>query len=122
MKLFANKVVKDFSPPSSGVAVREDAHQSADGSRPAGRSYSFRFQLLFLPNDCEVTKHTRMQCQTRDAIEQHLSEVRTLAARLDLTREERETVVSAERFAIRLLRERDTAGHSGNRCPLAREF
>lgn len=58
-----------------------------------------------------------MQCQTRDEIEQHLSDVRTLAARLDLTNEERGTVVRAERFAIALLREHGEAGHSGRRCP-----
>jgi len=40
-----------------------------------------------------------MQCQTRDEIEQHLSDVRTLAARSDLTHEERSAVVRAERFA-----------------------
>lgn len=122
MKLFASKVVKEFFQLSPGFAVREDAHRSADGSPVGERSYPFRFQLLFLPNDFGVTKHTRMQCQTRDAIEQHLSDVRTLAARLDLTQEEREAVVRAERFAIELLRKHDTAGHSGNRCHRATDF
>lgn len=112
-----DKVVKEFSQLSAGVALRKDAYRSADASLPGGCSYPFRFQLLFLPNHCGVTKHTRMQCRTRDAIEQHLSDVRTLAARPDHTQEERQAVGRAERFAIRLLREHDTAGHSGNRCP-----
>ena len=122
MKLFANKVVKEFSQLSPGVAVREDAHQSADGSPAGGCSYPFRFQLLFLPNHCEVTNHTRLQCQTRDAIEQHLSDLRTLASRLGLTQDEKEAIVHAERFAKGLLREHDTAGHIGSTCPRATEF
>jgi hypothetical protein len=63
-----------------------------------------------------------MQCQTRDEIEQHLSDVRTLAARPDLTQEEKGAVVRAERFAIGLLKEHDVAGHGGGRCPFATEF
>jgi hypothetical protein len=63
-----------------------------------------------------------MQCQTRDEIEQHLSDVRTLATRIDLTNEERGAVVRAERFTIELLREHDAAGHNGKRCPLATQF
>jgi hypothetical protein len=122
MKLFANKVVKEFSQLSPGVAVREDAHQSAGVSPAGGRSYPFRFQLLFLPNHYGVTTHTRMQCQTRDAIEQHLSDLRILASRLHLTQNEKEAVLRAERFAIGLLREHDSAGHGGSRCPLAPEF
>lgn len=122
MKSLANKVVKEFSELSPGVAVREDAHRSADGSPAGRRSYPFRLQLLFLPNHYGVAKHTRMQCQTRDTIEQHLSDVRTLASRLDLTQEEKEAVVHAERFAIGLLSEHDSDGHSGRRCPFATEF
>ena len=122
MKLFAHKVVKEFSQLSPGVAVREDAHQSADGSPAGGRSCPFRFQLLFLPNHYGVTKHARMQCQTREAIEQHLSDLRILATRLDLTQEEKEAVLRAARFAIGLLREHDSAGHGGRGCPLAPEF
>jgi hypothetical protein len=63
-----------------------------------------------------------MQCQMRDEIEEHLSDVRVIAARVDLTTEEKEAVFRAERFAIRLLKEHDTAGHNGNRCPLATQL
>lgn len=63
-----------------------------------------------------------MQCQTRDEIEQHLSDVRVIAARPDLTTEEKEAVVRAERFAIALLKEHDAAGHNGKECPLATQF
>lgn len=63
-----------------------------------------------------------MQCQTRDEIEQHLSDIRTLATRIDLTNEERGAVVRAERFTIELLREHDAAGHNGKGCPLATQF
>lgn len=63
-----------------------------------------------------------MQCQTRDEIEQHLSDVRVIAARPDLTTEEKEAVFRAERFAIALLKEHDAAGHKGKGCPLATQF
>jgi hypothetical protein len=63
-----------------------------------------------------------MQCKTRDEIEEHLSDIRVIAARVHLTTEEKEAVVRAERFAIGLLKEHDTAGHNGNRCPLATQL
>jgi phage FluMu gp28-like protein len=52
-----------------------------------------------------------MQCQTRDEIEEHLSDIRVIAARVDLTTEEKEAAFRAERFAIALLKQHDTAGH-----------
>ena len=60
-----------------------------------------------------------MQCTSRDEIEQHLSDIRRLAAHLGLTSEEREAAARAERFAIGLLKEHDTSGHCGKRCPVA---
>jgi hypothetical protein len=63
-----------------------------------------------------------MQCLRRDELEQHLSDIRTLAARLDLTSEERETAARAERFAIGLLKEHDASGHDGKKCPLATQI
>jgi len=55
----------------------------------------------------------------RDEIEEHLSDIRVIAARVDLTTEEKEAVFRAEKFGIGLLKEHDRAGHNGNRCPLA---
>ena len=50
-----------------------------------------------------------MQSQMRDEIEEHLSDVRVIAARVDLTTEEKEAVFRAERFAIGLLKEHGVA-------------
>ena len=63
-----------------------------------------------------------MQCQMRDEIEEHLSDIRVIAARVDLTTEEKEAVIRAERFAIALLKDHETAGHNGKRCPLATQL
>jgi hypothetical protein len=41
-----------------------------------------------------------MRCLAKDELEQHLSHIRRFAARLDLTSEERDAAVQAERFAI----------------------
>lgn len=60
-----------------------------------------------------------MECQTKDELEQHLSDIRRLAASHKLTPEEREAAIRAERFAIGLLKEHDVSGHSGKRCPFA---
>jgi len=60
-----------------------------------------------------------MECETKDELEQHLSDIRKLAARRDLTAEQREAAGRAERFAIRLLKEHDKSGHAGKRCPFA---
>lgn len=60
-----------------------------------------------------------MECAVKDELEQHLSNVRKLAARRDLTAEERLAAIRAEEFAIRLLRDHDKAGHGGKRCPFA---
>lgn len=60
-----------------------------------------------------------MECQTKDNLEQHLSDVRMLAARPDLTTEERAAAARAEKFAIALVKEHDTSGHNGKRCPFA---
>jgi hypothetical protein len=60
-----------------------------------------------------------MECQTKDELEQHLSDIRRLATRPDLTSGEKDAVARAERFAMRLLREHDASGHGGKRCPFA---
>jgi hypothetical protein len=60
-----------------------------------------------------------MECRTKDELEQHLSDIRSLATRPALTSEEREAATRAERFAIALLKEHDASGHDGKRCPFA---
>jgi hypothetical protein len=60
-----------------------------------------------------------MECQTKDELEQHLSDIRRLATSPALTSEQQDAVVRAERFAITLLREHDQSGHHGERCPFA---
>ena len=60
-----------------------------------------------------------MECQTKDELEQHLSDIRRLASSPALTPEEKDAAVRAERFAIHLLREHDESGHLGKRCPFA---
>ena len=60
-----------------------------------------------------------MECQTKDELEQHLSDIRRLASNHSLALEEKEAAVRAERFAIGLLREHDASGHDGKRCPFA---
>jgi hypothetical protein len=63
-----------------------------------------------------------MECRIKDELEQHLSDIRTLAARKGLTFEEREAAVRAEKLAIALLREHDESGHGGKRCPFATQL
>jgi hypothetical protein len=61
-----------------------------------------------------------MECEVKDRLEQHLSDIRTLAARLDLKSEaEKTAAVRAEQFAITLLKEHNASGHGGKRCPFA---
>ena len=60
-----------------------------------------------------------MECRTKDELEQHLSDIRRLAASPTLSSEDRDAAVRAERFAIGLLREHDASGHDGRRCPFA---
>jgi hypothetical protein len=60
-----------------------------------------------------------MECQIKNQLEQHLSDIRILAARKGLTAEEKDAAICAERFAIQLLREHDATGHGGKRCPFA---
>ena len=47
----------------------------------------------------------KMECAVKDELEQHLSDIRKFAARLDLTPDERELMARAERSAIGLLQE-----------------
>lgn len=58
-----------------------------------------------------------MECKIKDELEQHLSDIRRLATRVDLTAEERDVAARAERFAIGLLKEHNASGHNGKRCP-----
>jgi len=60
-----------------------------------------------------------MECQTKDELEQHLSDIRRLAITPGLTADQTDAVTRAERFAIGLLREHDVSGHNGKRCPYA---
>jgi hypothetical protein len=60
-----------------------------------------------------------MECRTKDELEQHLSDIRRLATSPGLTSEERKAAARAERFAIGLLKEHDSSGHDGKRCPFA---
>ena len=63
-----------------------------------------------------------MECQTKFELEQHLSDIRRMATRRDLTPEQQEAVARAEQFAIRLVKEHDAAGHAGKRCPFATQM
>lgn len=63
-----------------------------------------------------------MDCLAKNELEQHLSDIRKLAAHQGLAAEEREAVARAERFAITMLKEHDRSGHSGKRCPLATQI
>ena len=60
-----------------------------------------------------------MECQIKEELEQHLSDIRRLATRRDLTPEQQEAVARAEQFAMRLVKEHDNTGHEGKRCPFA---
>jgi len=60
-----------------------------------------------------------MECAAKDQLEQHLSDIRRFATRVDLAPDEREAVARAEKFAIGLLREHNESGHNGKRCPFA---
>jgi len=60
-----------------------------------------------------------MDCLAKNELEQHLSDIRKLAANQGLAADEKEAVARAERFAIAMLKEHDKSGHAGKRCPLA---
>lgn len=60
-----------------------------------------------------------MECKFKNELEQHLSNVRILSARPNLTSEEARAAARAEQFAIALLKQHDASGHSGKPCPLA---
>lgn len=61
----------------------------------------------------------KMECETKDELEQHLSDIRRLAALPKLTPDQTKAAARAEKFAIGLLRQHDTTGHKGKRCPYA---
>ena len=63
-----------------------------------------------------------MDCLAKDELEQHLSDIRKLAAHQNLTADQKEATVRAERFAIAMLKKHDASGHNGNRCPLATQI
>jgi len=58
-----------------------------------------------------------MECETKDELEQHLSDIRKLVSHASA--DDKEVAVRAERFAITLLKEHDASGHGGKRCPYA---
>jgi len=60
-----------------------------------------------------------MECQTKDELEQHLSDIRKLAVNPGFTSDEKDAAARAERFAIGLLTEHNASGHNGKRCPYA---
>jgi len=63
-----------------------------------------------------------MDCPAKDELEQHLSDIRKLAARQGLAPEEAEAAVRAERFAIAMLKAHNASGHDGKRCPVATQI
>jgi hypothetical protein len=63
-----------------------------------------------------------LECLTKNELEQHLSDIRSLATSTHLTSEEKEAATRAERFAIGLLKEHDASGHEGKRCPFATQI
>jgi hypothetical protein len=63
-----------------------------------------------------------MDCLAKNELEQHLSDIRKLAANQGLAADEKEAVARAERFAIAMLKEHDKSGHAGKRCPLATQI
>ncbi len=63
-----------------------------------------------------------MDCLAKTELEQHLSDIRKLAANQGLAADEIEALARAERFAIALLKEHDKSGHAGKRCPLATQI
>ena len=60
-----------------------------------------------------------MECRAKAELEQHLSDIRKLATMQNLSSEQRDAAVRAERFAIQLVKQHDTAGHAGKPCPFA---
>lgn len=66
-----------------------------------------------------VVEKNTMECRTKDELEQHLSDVRRLAALPNLGPAEKDAAVRAERFAITLVKQHDASGHDGKRCPFA---
>lgn len=64
-----------------------------------------------------------MECPVKDELEQHLSDIRRLATRIDRKSEDEQKVaIRAERFAIALLKEHNASGHDGKRCPFATQL
>lgn len=63
-----------------------------------------------------------MECNIKDQLEQHLSDIRKLAVRQDLTWEERKAAARAEEFAMALLKDHIASGHNGKRCPFATQI
>lgn len=64
-----------------------------------------------------------MECPVKDQLEQHLSDIRRLATRVDMKSEnDKEAAIRAEQFAIALLKEHNSFGHNGKRCPFATQL
>jgi hypothetical protein len=66
-----------------------------------------------------MAENNGLECRTKEELEQHLSDIRRLAALPTLGPAEKDAAVRAERFAITLLKEHDASGHDGKRCPFA---
>jgi hypothetical protein len=58
-----------------------------------------------------------MECKVKEELEQHLSDIRRLAARVGLSTEEAQAAARAEQFAIELLKQHNASGHNGKKCP-----
>lgn len=64
-----------------------------------------------------------MECPVKDKLEQHLSDIRRLAAQVHLKSEDdKQAAIRAEQFAIALLKEHNASGHNGKRCPFATQL
>jgi hypothetical protein len=63
-----------------------------------------------------------LECLTKNELEQHLSDIRSLATSTHLTSEKKEAATRAERFAIGLLKEHNASGHEGKRRPFATQI
>jgi hypothetical protein len=59
-----------------------------------------------------------MECAVKDELEQHVSDIRKLAARLDLMPDGRESVRGPKGLQS-VCYKNTTSGHNGKRCPFA---
>jgi hypothetical protein len=58
-----------------------------------------------------------MGCPDKQALEQHQLDIRTLSHPSSSRDEKEKAAARAERFAIQLIKEHESAGHDGEACP-----